>query len=306
MKKILLGTFIATILLVSLPQLSLAQTTLYGGIGRGVPTNRGALITINQGTGTGTLVGPGAGPIAGLTGLAFDISGKLYGSAINAPFEPTTLVRINPVTGAEEASVGITRLSDGTPLVITDLAVQPGTDVLFGTALDPTTFFSNIYTIDKSTGIATFIGNTGVIGATLAFGPDGTLYQTSAEFDSSGAFVRGFLLTLDPATAAVLTTSDPFFQAHVGGLAVRPTDGKIFATGGMPGDVYKLSARGRQTLLGFTGLGGVGDVAFTPLPTDECQCKNSGWRRFNFPFSFRNQRDCLRFVERERDDDEER
>lgn len=215
-------------------------------------------------------------------------------------------MRINPVTGTQEASIGITRLADGSPVVITDLAVQPGTDVLFGTALDPTTFFSNIYTIDKSTGIATFIGNTGVIGATLAFGPDGTLYQTIAEFDNSGAFARGFLITLDPTTAAVLTTSDPFFLAHVGGLAVRTTDGKIFASGGMPGDIYKLSSRGRQTLLGFTGLGGVGDIAFTPLPTDECECKNSGWRRFNFPYKFRNQRDCLRFVEHDRDDDDER
>jgi hypothetical protein len=31
---------------------------------------------------------------------------------------------------------------------------------------------------------------TGVIGATLAFGPDGTLYQTSAVFDEVG-FVSG-------------------------------------------------------------------------------------------------------------------
>ena len=77
-------------------------------------------------------------------------------------------------------------------------------------------------------------GDTGVIGATVAFGPDGTLYQNSAIFDDVG-FVAGYLNTLDPDTGAVLTTSDPFTQAHVGGLAVRPTDGVIFASGGDAG-----------------------------------------------------------------------
>ena len=296
MKNILLGTFLPVILLLLAPQNSVAQTTLYAGIGRGVPVNRGAVITINQSAASGTVVGPGAGPIAGLTGLVFDISGGLYGSAISAPFEPTVLVRLDPVNGTQIAAVGIIRLADNTPLVITDLAAQPDTDRLFGTALDPVTFFSNLYTIDKATGVATFIGNTGVIGATLAFGPDGTLYQTSAEFDASGAFVRGFLHTLDPATAAILSTAGPFTEAHIGGLAVRPTDGVIFSSGGMAGDIYILSPAGDLTLLGYTGLGGVGDMAFTPLPTEKAQCKNDGWRRFHFPYSFRNQGDCIQFV----------
>ena len=105
----------------------------------------------------------------------------------------------------------------------------------------------------------------GVIGATLAFGPDGTLYQTSAEFNETG-FVRGFLNTLDPQTAEVLTTSDPFTEAHIGGLTVRPTDGTIFASGGMTSDIYILSPSGVLTFLGLTGFGGVGDIAFTAIP----------------------------------------
>jgi hypothetical protein len=67
--------------------------------------------------------------------------------------------------------------------------------------------------------VATLIGNTGVIGATLAFGPDGTLYQTSAVFDEAG-FVAGYLNTLDPDTGAVLTTialpeADRFVSARL-------------------------------------------------------------------------------------------
>ena len=102
----------------------------------------------------------------------------------------------------------------------------------------------------------------------------------------------------------MLTTSAPFTLRHVGGLAVRPTDGLIFASGGDEGDIYTLSKRGRQTFVGFTGVGGVGDLAFTPLPTSECQCRDNGWRRFRFPFSFNSQRDCLRFVEHDDDGEE--
>jgi hypothetical protein len=142
--------------------------------------------------------------------------------------------------------------------------------------------------------VATFIGDTGVIGATLAFGPDGTLYQTSAEFDPPGTFQGAFLNTLDPATAAVLTTSEQF-TVHIGALAVRPTDGVIFASSGMPGDIYTLSRDGVLTLVGNTGAGGPGDLAFTPVPTDKTQCKSGGWRT-NFAFAFKNQGDCIQFV----------
>jgi len=61
--------------------------------------------------------------------------------------------------------------------------VQPGTNTLYGTRLIEEDSTNSIYTINPATGVATLIGNTGVIGATLAFGPDGTLYQTSAVFD---------------------------------------------------------------------------------------------------------------------------
>ena len=90
--------------------------------------------------------------------------------------------------------------------------------------------------------------------------------MTTAEFDMNAVFLRGFLNTVDPSTGAILTTSSPFTTAHVGGLAVRPEDGVIFASGGRPGDIYTLSASGTQTLVGITGVGGVGDLAFAPVP----------------------------------------
>ena len=133
-------------------------------------------------------------PQAGVTGLAFDSAGRLFASTINAalfggPPPVSTLIQIDPLTGEQVAVIGTIRLADGASVVINDLAIQPGTDVLFGTALNDTGT-NNLYTIDKTTAVATFIGDTGVIGATLAFGPEGTLYQTSAEFDPPGTFQR--------------------------------------------------------------------------------------------------------------------
>jgi len=271
-------------------------TDLYGGIGRGSPLNPGALIAINQETGAGALVGhPDSVP--GLTGLVFNISGILYGTTISGALGTgrfTNLVRIDPGTGAQIGpAVPIT--ANDLPIPITDLALQPGTNTLYGTRLSEDDFTNSIYTINPTTGVATLIGNTGVIGATLAFGPDGTLYQTSAVFNDDG-FVAGYLNTLDPDTAAVLTTSEPFTQEHVGGLAVRPTDGVIFASGGDEGSIWTLSPTGTQTLVGLTGVGGVGDLTFTPLPTNKDQCKNGGWQRFSFPYSFKNQGDCIQLV----------
>ena len=57
-------------------------TNLYGGVGRGSQLNPGALITVDQDTGTGAFVGlPDS--VSGLTGLVFDISGALYGTTIS-------------------------------------------------------------------------------------------------------------------------------------------------------------------------------------------------------------------------------
>ena len=119
MKSRLVGTLLATCLLTLSPQDSVAQTTLYGGIGRGGGPNSGWLIRIDQGTGAGTLVGlPDS--VSGLTGLGFDISGALYGTTISGQLSPTgpsgrtsTLVRIDPRTGRKR-STSFSRLA-GSP-----------------------------------------------------------------------------------------------------------------------------------------------------------------------------------------------
>jgi hypothetical protein len=171
-----------------------AETHLYGGIGRGSPLNPGALIAINQDTGAGALVGhPDSVP--GLSGLVFDISGILYGTTISGEIGTgrfSNLVRIDPGTGAQIGpAVPIT--ANDLPIPITDLALQPGTNTLYGTRLIEEDLTNSIYTINPATGVATLIGNTGVIGATIAFGPDGTLgglflYSLQSSFNGSQIF----------------------------------------------------------------------------------------------------------------------
>ncbi len=303
-RKFVMSLLFAVMLIAAAPALAAAPensvarpvfagggTVLYGGIGRGSSSNPGSLIRISQGTGAGTLVGhPDSVP--GLTGLAFGLTGALYGSTVSGPAggpRVSTLVSINPQTGAQIGpALKITVAGTGLPLTIADLAVQPRTGRLYGNHLDTdTNFINSLYVIDPATGVATLIGSTGLIGASIAFEPRGTLYMSSAIFDDTGAiFIRGYLNTVDPNTAAVLTTSQPFTLHHVGGLAVRPTDGVIFASGGDAGDIYTLSPTGAETLVGLTGAGGAGDLAFTPthdtvkeavawtIPAGQCQSLN--------------------------------
>jgi hypothetical protein len=265
------------------PATILAQTTLFGGVSG--QDGEVEIVTIDQANGTGTLVGEfaTAEDYLELDGLAFDSAGRLFAATTESVGQPNavTLIRIDPLTGKQVALIGTMD-----PHVY-GLAIQPGTDVLFGIAWNFSTDTSDLYIIDKITALATFVGNTGVTGLTLAFGPDGTLYLISWE-----GFVTGFLHTLDPTTAAVLTTSAPLADIPRA-LAVRPTDGVIFASGN---GIYTLSTEGVLTLVGNTGwFPGLGGLAFTPVPTDKSQCKNWGWR-INFPFAFKNQGDCMQFV----------
>jgi hypothetical protein len=256
------------------------STALYGGNGGhpnpdGSPLsiNNGWLILVDQTTGAVTPIGHPAG-VGKLSGLAFLDNTTLYGSTINGnpgyppplPVMPTSdLVQINPDTGALISDIGqIT--AGGTALQIADLAIQPGTGVLFAISASssggPTA--GNLYTINKSTAAATLVGSTGNFFGAIAFAPNGTLYMTSADLDNMGNLVNTELKTLNPANAMTLTmvpTTDP-----PGSLTVR-SDGTIFAGNGDPGAIFTINPiTGAETPVGNTGLNFVGDLDFRPSP----------------------------------------
>jgi len=277
-------TTMAAVLTLGAVQPCFGGIALYGGLGGHAisagpvaSANDGSLVTIDQTAGTTTLVGH-PDNVARLTGIAFDQAGDLFGSTLGSiPFPPppsmttSTLIRIDPATGAELASIGpITAGVGGPAISIADLAIQPGTNTLFGIR-GPTDGLNGsglLYTIDKSTGVATLVGDTGHFFGSIAFATNGTLYDASADSPPGGGpAINPALRTINPATAQVLTTvsTTDFF----GALAVRPTDGVIFAGTGDQAQLFTVNpATGAQTALsGTTGLDFVGDMDFVQTTT---------------------------------------
>ncbi len=285
MRKTLIGLIAASLLLVANESMAL---TMYGGVGRGSAVNRGGLLIVDQNTGVGTLVGNpitdlelSEGLTGGLTGIAFDSTGTLFGSTIIGPPEPergairtSTLIRIDPDTGALNESIGAITV-DGVPISIGDLAFQPRTDVLYGIRSNadrvdqPDKFHGGeLYKINKVDGAATLVGVTEAdTGGGLAFAPDGTLYFARLGDNSSA------LLELDPSDASTIPNSDVPLSIFFDGLAVR-SDGTLFAhatadvngsSDDRRGEIYTIDpTTGISTFVGNTGAGSPSDLGFRP------------------------------------------
>jgi hypothetical protein len=230
--------------------------TMYGGNGFG-GINRGALTTINQINGNGTIVGTPVSGV-GLSGIAFHPDGRLFASTVTQN-NPSTLIQINPDTGALIATIG-SITDNGTPISIGDLAFQPGTSVLYGirSGADGLGQGGVLYTINLITAAATLVGNTGACnGGGIAFAPNGTLYQTA--YNNCVDFTS--LNTISPVDAHRISTV-PIDQ-YYDGLGVRPTDGVLFATPGNSDAVYIIDpVTGQSTFIGNTGTGNVSDIDF--------------------------------------------
>jgi hypothetical protein len=246
-----------------------------GGSGGGF-ASPGAFLTIDQTTGAGTVLGT---PLSGLglTGVAVDSLGRVFASsgttesATNGP----RLIQIDPATGALIADVGRLQTAGGDDCYVGDLSFQPGTRVLFGILGNqgsvPRCGVSlgggvggYLLTIDTTTAQVTVIGRDPSLGNSnggLAFAPDGTLYFTPCWSES------GFIHTLNPATAAIIT-STAFLEANTCymGLAVRPTDGTIFASYDNENDdnrIFTLDpVTGAREVVGLPGNYLVHDLAF--------------------------------------------
>ena len=250
---------------------SLATPIMFGGLGghsNGDSTNDGAVGIVNQTTGAVVIVGHPAG-VARISGLDFDSLGNLFGvTQIAGGFPPppgpssfSNLIRLDPTTGALLSAVPIAAGAVG--ISIADLAVQPGTNTLYGIRgpLDQLGGEGLLYRINALTGAATLVGNTGDFFGSIAFSPTGTLYMSAADLDANGDFVNISLKTLNPNNAAVLTavpTLDFF-----GAFGIRPTDGVLFGGTGDSHQLFTINAvTGAESLIGDTGRNFVGDLAF--------------------------------------------
>ena len=269
---------LGAVLLSGIGAIAPGQELLYGGNGgqgQGRSINPGALVIVDTDTAAVTIVGLNTGA-AKLTGIAFDSTGTLYASTLpEGNFPPPTspanskLITLDPATGEQTSLIGtIVDGPGGAGMAISDISIQPGTDVLFGirSEVDAGGGQGNLYTIDKATGVATFVGDTGVHFATIAFAPDGTLYESTASFSNGPVNPR--FRTINPSNGAVLTevSTAQFF----GALAVR-SDGTVFGGTGGGHELYIVNpSTGALIRVGDTGLNFVGGLAFHKLSSGPC------------------------------------
>lgn len=298
-RPIRFAVVIPLLTLLSVP-VSASAAEIYLGVapsdtssGEGGP---GSLIVVDDSTAAGIRVtNPVTNDGTGYGGLAFDSLGNLWATIgkDDSGFGVTlssTITQINPIDGTIVAGTDkAVRDIDGNAVGIIDLALQPDTDTIFG--VNTTTFFGPqpcdicIFTIDKTTGIATSLGKpmqgTNAIDLdTLAFAPDGTLYGTGTIRGDRTSTFR--LYTIDPITGDVVGTpeviqrdpADPYqttSTANPFGLGVR-ADGTIFGTLCCTNEIVY---RDKDThLWRFVGAADAidpdsiyEDLAFAPIPT---------------------------------------
>jgi hypothetical protein len=287
-------------LLVLLPPVQAApgKGTLFG-----TDAASGQLITIDQATGTGTVVGF-MGFVA--PSLAVDpTTGTMYAGS-GAGF--AALFTVDPATGSATfvgdtglgfaAVGGLDFRSDGTLFAAVNIVGDGGTGS------------ETLATINKATGAATIIGAFGVEGMEgIAFDSSGTLWGST----SARAGRPPSLYTINPATGAatlVAPIADSSGRAPSGGVVSLQfaCDGTLYggtarATTFPPTDGGRLITIDPATgTFAFVGPGpaavgtSLGALAFQDsrcLPTSKDQCKNGGWRDFGV---FKNQGDCVSFV----------
>ena len=148
---------------------------------------------------------------------------------------------------------------------IDDLAIQPGTNTLYAVRSNTDNDGAGgfLYTVNKTSGVATFVGNTGGAGRRncLRSGrhplSDGLQQQPGLRLAQQA----------HPTNAARISTVT--LSSYYDGLGIRPTDGTLFATlSGTGTNMYTINpSTGAATLVGGTGGGSASDVAFGPYST---------------------------------------
>jgi hypothetical protein len=226
---------------------SVAADTLYGSalVELGVlgAPNEHSIVTIDQDDGSITWLESQA---VNFRGLAFDSVGRLFatdcgpfgsGFGCSQSASPTVLMELDPVTGVILETIGTVTDASGFRPTIETLAVQPGTDVLYGFGGYFSTRGVEMWTIDKSTAKATLVASFGPCitsgstpnrrgcGLGYDFAPDGTLYHAASHHTG-----ESWLIALDPSTGELITTTPLDHPTGEGAtLAVR-SDGTLFSS----------------------------------------------------------------------------
>jgi hypothetical protein len=275
-RTVLVLTFLAVMIAGSVQ----AQETMLGAHGgsnqSGTP---GSMSIVNQSNANTTLIGTPS-PGVGLSGVATHSNGRVYATTgVNKqnPSVGPRLIEINPATGALMNDIGRLQTPTGENCFVGDLSFQPGTNVLYAvltqqsdggcTWQGSTETGGVLATINTSNAMLTMIGRDPSLGNSnggLAFHPNGTLYFTPCWVDDSR------LLTLNPGSAAIVTSKNLTTDTCYMGLAARPSDGTLFASYNWETnfDPYVLvtlnPSNGNASLIGHTYTTGIiHDLTFT-------------------------------------------
>jgi hypothetical protein len=230
---------------------------LLGSTAQGSPTN-GLLGSVSTADGSWTTIGDPTTD-GGLTGLAIDAAGDLFGTNDNNG-EGDVLIVIDKSTGELLATIGtITDTGDNSGVHMSDISFRHATDELYGLCLSPGKQ-GNLYRIDTTTADATLVGSTGLSEGGLAFGPDDTLWLSAFNGEQ-------VLAKIDPDTAAVIGTPVDAFGCDA--IAVRD-DGVIFGKEFDGSDLLTIDpSDGSESLVGFIDApdGDAEGLVFLPAPT---------------------------------------
>lgn len=208
-----------------------AEPTIYATsfaiTGSPLDPNFSTLYRIDAITGVPTLIG--AIGFSSVSGIDFDASGNMYGvgqrlNPIDVLDRTPVLLRIDPNTGAGTQVAAITLASNGLNLnpPIQDISFRNSDGALFAYVTGDT------YVINKATGVATLVGNSGIAappqGGATAFTPTDALVTVS----------QTLVLTTNQTTGRLLNppgfTTYPEASSYATGMDFDNTTGKLWAT----------------------------------------------------------------------------
>jgi YVTN family beta-propeller protein len=104
---------------------------------------------------------------------------------------------------------------------------------------------------------------------------------------------------IDTASNTVTATVPTRFLSIPLGVAITPDGTRAYVTNNFTDSVSVIDTAS-NTVVATVGVGGLPEgVAITPgigPPTNKNQCKKGGWQVFTIPRKFKNQGDCVSFV----------
>ncbi len=155
----------------------------------GASTTAGSTTLFRICSATGGCLSKTTFPVDSMYAVTFDRNDTLYGATVSGK-----LYRLGLDTG-DTTFIGST---SGVPYA--SLAISPG-GTMYASVSRTSTGMDRIYKVDKHTGVATLLGNTGDNGITpsIAFGPTGVLYGLK------GARINS-LITIDTLTGAAASS----------------------------------------------------------------------------------------------------